>query len=299
MNGSPLSETDIPAGARRAEDLPTCGFIGLGDMGRPITTRIAGAGFPLRLWARRAASLDGLLQDHVLPCSTPRDLGAICDFVGVCLRTDDEIFDVLLREPDGLMHQMRPGTVLLIHSTVLPQTILRLNEEAQARGVSLLDAPVSGGAKGAAAGTLTVLLGGNADTIERAMPLLRSYANNCPHVGALGAAQMLKLINNNLCYANVALSIAALDLAAKLGIDPAMASAVMATSSGASHGLGLVRDKTSLNKMTGETSNVPKDIQHLIDVIEQWDIASSPLTEVSLTTPATLEAYVSAGSPGV
>lgn len=300
MSGSSLTEDGIgPSGSHEAENMPTCGFIGLGDMGRPIAARIAGAGFALRLWARRAASLDGLLQEQVLSCPTPRQLGAVCDFVGVCLRTDEEIFDVVLRQPDGLLHEMRPGAVLMIHSTVLPETIFRLNEEAQARGVQLLDAPVSGGGKGAARGTLTVLIGGDADTVEKAMPVLRSFASNCPHVGALGSAQMLKLINNNLCYANLSLSIAALDLAEELGIDPAMAAAVIATSSGASHGLDLIRNNLSLKKMTGDTSNVPKDIKHLVDVAEQKGIALSPLMEVSLTALTALKAYVAAGSPGL
>ena len=300
MSVSSLTQTGIdPSGAGSATELPKCGFIGLGDMGRPIAARIAGAGFPLWLWARREASLDGLLRDHVQSSPTPRELGATCDLIGICLRTDEEIFDVVLRQPDGLLHDMRPGTVVLIHSTVLPETIFRLNEELQARGVLLLDAPVSGGAKGAAVGTLTVLLGGDAETVASAMPVLRSFASNCPHVGALGAGQMLKLINNNLCYANLSLSIAALDLAKTLGINPAMASAVIAKSSGASHGLDLIRNDASVKKMTGNTSNVAKDIKHLMDVTEQCGIGSSALIEASLMAPEKLKEYVAAGSTGL
>jgi 3-hydroxyisobutyrate dehydrogenase-like beta-hydroxyacid dehydrogenase len=272
------------------------GFIGLGNIGRPMATRIAGAGLPLRLWARRPASLDGLLGSGVEACASPRALGAACDVVGLCVRTDAEVLDIALREPDGVLGGMRPGSVLLIHATVLPETIARLEKAARAAGVHLLDAPVSGGAKGAEAGTITVLLGGDAEAIALARPVLEAFAANLSHVGPAGAAQLVKLVNNNLCYANVAMGLAAIDLLAKLGVDPAMGASVIRTSSGSSHGFGLIMDRELVEKMSGPTSNVRKDVAHLLELLDERGLESA-LTAVSTTTADRVDAYAAAGAP--
>jgi 3-hydroxyisobutyrate dehydrogenase len=278
-------------------DTPVLGFIGLGNIGRPMAERIAATGLPLRLWARRPQSLEGLIGDNVDSSASPRALGAACDVIGVCVRTDEELLDIVLREPDGVLGGMRPGSVLLAHSTVLPRTIEQLDEAARARGVMLLDAPVSGGPTGARDGTLTILLGGEAEAIERARPMLESVGGNLPHVGGVGAGQVLKLINNNLCYANVAMGLAALELVEKLGIDAKMAASVIRTSSGMSAGFGLIMDRAPVEKMSGPTSNIRKDVDHLIELVEERGIASATLTAVSTTTAARVKAYRAAGAP--
>jgi 3-hydroxyisobutyrate dehydrogenase len=270
---------------------PICGFIGLGNMGRPMAGRIAAAGLHLMLWARRPASLDDLLGETVVSCTSPRALGEACDVVGLCVRTDEEVLDVVLREPDGLLGGMRPGSVLLIHATVLPQTIEALYKTARDRGVHLLDAPVSGGAKGAMAGTLTVLLGGDAEAVALVQPVIRTFGRNFPHVGGPGTAQLLKLINNNLTYANVAMSIDALEVATALGVDPKTAATVISISSGASHGLDLIMDRSSMEKMTGATSNVRKDVAHLVEVLEARGGRMTILTDISQTTADRVIAY--------
>jgi 3-hydroxyisobutyrate dehydrogenase-like beta-hydroxyacid dehydrogenase len=272
------------------------GFIGLGDIGRPMAERIAETGIPLRVWARRETSLEGLLRPGVESCPSPRALGALCDVVGLCVRTDEEVLDVALREPDGLLGGMRAGSILLVHATVLPETVIQLAEAGRRVGVHVLDAPVSGGAKGAAAGTLTVLLGGDAEAIAHARSVLDCFAVNLPHVGGVGAAQQLKLVNNNLCLANVAMGLAAIELLGHLGVDPVMGASVIATSSGASHGLELILNPRTVAKMSGPTSNIRKDVTHLFDLLDALGV-ESPLTAVSATTADRVAAYVAAGAP--
>jgi len=277
---------------------PVFGFIGLGNMGRPMAVRIGQAGLPLRLWARRPASLEGLLGGNVEAATSPRDLATQVKVVGVCVRTDEELLDIALREPDGLVGGMRAGSVLTIHATVMPATIERVAETAAQRGVQVLDAPVSGGSKGAEAGILTVLLGGDDKAIEIARPMLECFATKLLHVGALGSAQTLKLLNNNLCFANVVASIAALNLATRMGIDPLVAARVMGSSSGNSHALGLVRSPAQVAKMTGPTSNVGKDVAHLIELAKAAGVDHSDLTDQSQLTVDRIHAYAAAGAPG-
>jgi 3-hydroxyisobutyrate dehydrogenase-like beta-hydroxyacid dehydrogenase len=277
--------------------MPIAGFIGLGNMGRPMAQRIAAAGIPLRLWARRPESLEGMLGNGVESCATPRALGAASDIVGLCVRTDAEVLDVALREPDGILGGMRPGSVLLIHATVAPETVTTIEAFGKDRGVAVLDAPVSGGSKAAEAGTLTVLLGGDAAGINQAMPVMESYSAFRPHVGPAGAAQVVKLLNNNLCYANVAMGLQAIALAEKLGVDSKMAASVIARSSGASHAFGLILDRNQLDKMSGSTSNVRKDVAHLIEILEKHGIDADELTDLSVTAADRVGTYAAAGAP--
>jgi 3-hydroxyisobutyrate dehydrogenase-like beta-hydroxyacid dehydrogenase len=273
------------------------GFIGLGNMGRPMAQRIAAAGIPLRLWARRPTAIEDLIGGQVEACVSPRALGEAAEVIGVCVRTDSEVLDVVLREPDGLLGGMRPGTILLIHATVSPDTISTIEAAAVQQGVALIDAPVSGGAKGAEEGTLTVLLGGDAAAIEKARPIMEAYAAYMPHLGRAGAAQVVKLLNNNLCYANIAMGLQTIALAERLGVNARVAAAVISRSSGASHGLGLILDRAQVDKMAGPTSNVRKDVAHLIEVMEDHCIDADALTDLSLTTADRVSAYVAAGAP--
>lgn len=273
------------------------GFIGLGNMGRPMATRIAKAGLPLRLWARRPDAIADLLQDgRTETCKTPRALAMLCDVVSICVRTDAEVLDVVLRERDGVLSGMTPGSVLLIHSTVHPDTISKLDREVGPRGVKLVDAPVSGGPTGAEAGLLTVFLGGEMEAIARAGPVLRSFGSNLCHLGRPGTAQLVKLINNSLCYANAVTALSSLELAQQLGVDIAQAAPIIAKSSGGSHAFELLMNPMALQKMVGPSSNVSKDAIHLAEVLASRGMDSSLLTELSLQASDRIRDYVASGA---
>jgi 3-hydroxyisobutyrate dehydrogenase-like beta-hydroxyacid dehydrogenase len=267
------------------------GFIGLGNMGAPMAQRIVAAGWPLQVWARRPQSLESLLAQGAVAAASPRALAAACDLVEICVGTDNEVTDVVLHHGHGVLAGMRSGTILALHSTLLPKTVIELERSARARGVHVLDAPVSGGAKGAAAGTLTVMVGGEAAHLARALPVFQSFASNIPHLGPVGSGQMMKLLNNNLCYANIALGISALELAEKLGFDPTFVASIIKVSSGGSAGFNVLIEESSFRKLSGPTSSVPKDVGHLLEVLRERGLSEEPLTRVSRTTADRIAAY--------
>jgi 3-hydroxyisobutyrate dehydrogenase-like beta-hydroxyacid dehydrogenase len=281
-------------------DSLTVGFIGLGDQGAPIARRIAGAGWPLRLWARRPETLIPFTGSGAELAESPLALGAACDVVGICVVNDDDARQVVLGDGAGVLFGMKPGGVIAIHSTLLPDTVADLARIAEARGVAVLDAPVSGGARGAEAGTMTVMVGGDAAALALARPVFESFATTIAHLGPVGAGQMVKLLNNNLCYANVALGLHALDLAEQLGMDRAVAADMIKVSSGASTGFNIIIDEQMLRKISGGGGNLPKDVAHFAEVLADRGVAANPLTTLSGAAAGLLQAFVKRGaaSPG-
>lgn len=260
---------------------PTAGFIGLGDQGTPIARRIVEAGYPLTIWARREASTALLSDTAAKVAATPAALAADCDIIGICVVNDRDVEQVTIES--GLLDAMRPGSVLAIHSTLLPETVIGLDKAARARGVHVLDAPVSGGHNGAKAGTMTVMVGGTSDALDIARPVFNSFARLVAHLGPVGSGQLIKLLNNNLAYANVVASIDALELAEQLGMDREVAIEVIKLSSGASNGLAILADSRTFRKISGPGSNMPKDVHHLAAVAEAIGLGDAPLLALSRT----------------
>lgn len=176
------------------------GWIGLGDQGAPMARAIAEAGFDLHVWVRRAASLDALGGVPYVRHETLAELGDASDAVGLCLRVDSDIEDVL--DAGGLWQHLRPGTVLVNHGTGLPDVARALAAQGADTGVSVLDAPVSGGRPGAEARTLTTIVGGDPAGLERMKPVFESFSTTIAHMGGTGAGQIGKLINNALLMMN-------------------------------------------------------------------------------------------------
>jgi 3-hydroxyisobutyrate dehydrogenase len=194
------------------------GFIGLGSQGGPMARRIAEAGHPLVLWARRPATLEPFADLDVEISSTPAELGARCDVVGVCVVADADVEQVVLG-PDGLLAGMRPGSTLVIHATIHPDTCRRLAAAAATTSVDVLDAPVSGGGQAAAERRLLVLVGGEASVLDRSLPILSTFGDPICHMGPVGAGQTAKLVNNALFAATLGVANEALRLGASLGVD--------------------------------------------------------------------------------
>jgi len=208
-------------------------------MGGAIATRIIGAGFPTRLWARRPEALDdftGAAVEKVENASTPATLAADVDLVGICVWDDAAVRDVLYG-PEGVLAGCRPGTVIAIHSTVSPATVVESAKAAKESGAVVIDAPVSGGRDVALSGGLVVAVGGDADAIERCRPVFATFADKVIHLGPVGAGQYAKLINNALLAANLAVGDDALSLAQALGLAPDALAEVVRHGSGRSFGL--------------------------------------------------------------
>jgi 3-hydroxyisobutyrate dehydrogenase-like beta-hydroxyacid dehydrogenase len=209
------------------------GFIGLGSQGGPIAHRIADAGLPLTVWARRPAVLEAYIAKGATAAATVADLAAACDHVGICVVNDADVLDVCRQ----LLPALRAGSRIVIHSTILPETCVTLAALCAERGVAFLDAPVSGGASGAQKGTLTVMCGGDPAVFDAAKPVFETFGKLVMLLGGVGAGQKAKIVNNSLLAANIGLADAALTAGQALGLDRATLADLIRASSGYSFGL--------------------------------------------------------------
>lgn len=212
--------------------LPRVGFIGLGSQGGPMAERILAAGFPLTVWARRAEALAPFTAQGATAAASVADLGESCDHVGICVVDDAGVLALC----DDLIPAMQPGSRLVIHSTVLPETCALLAARCAKGGVALIDAPVSGGGPAAAAGTLTVMCGGPPDAFAAARPVLESFGKTIVLLGDAGSGQRAKIVNNALMAASMGLAHAALGAGEALGIDRTALADLIKASSGRSFG---------------------------------------------------------------
>jgi 3-hydroxyisobutyrate dehydrogenase len=213
----------------------TAGFIGLGSQGAGMAERIIAGGIPTTLWARQASSLDPFRGRAAL-AADPAELGRRSDVVGICVTDDAAVRQVTLG-PAGVLAGMAAGSILAIHSTIGTDTCTEVAEVADGRGVAVIDAPVSGGGAAAAAGALTVYVGGSVASVERARPVLDTYGDPVLHMGALGSGLRTKLINNVLNAAQFGLAHDAMAVGGALGLDPQLLGRALTSGSGRSFSL--------------------------------------------------------------
>jgi 2-hydroxy-3-oxopropionate reductase len=173
------------------------GFIGLGIMGRGMAHNLLKAGFDLTVWNRTASKMDALVEAGAKAADSPADLAAQCDIVMVCVSDTPDVEAVILGER-GVIEGARAGALVIDHSTISPQATKAIAARLNEKGVHMLDAPISGGSEGAARGTLSIMIGGEAAQVERAMPYLKAVGKTITHVGPQGAGQMVKLVNQIL-----------------------------------------------------------------------------------------------------
>jgi 3-hydroxyisobutyrate dehydrogenase len=210
------------------------GFIGLGNMGAPMAGRLLDAGYPLVVHDMRAAAAAPLLARGARAAASPAEVGAAAATVITILPTSREVRQVLLG-PKGLLDALRPGSLVLEMTSADPSATRELAGEVAARGSALIDAPVSGGVRGATEGTLAIMVGGDPALLERARPLLARMGKNIFHAGPVGTGHAIKLVNNMCSGGILALTIEAVAVAARSGVDPARAVEIIQASSGRSN----------------------------------------------------------------
>ena len=194
------------------------GFIGLGTMGAAMAANLARAGFAVTVWNRtadRAPELDALGVDRA---ATPADLARSVETVVVCVSDTPDVASVLLG-PDGVAEGGRAGQLVIDCSTISPAATRGFAAELAVHGISLVDAPVSGGSEGAQKATLTTFVGGEPADVERARPILAALGKTITHVGPVGAGQAVKTVNQ-VILAGTYLGVAdGIVLAMKAGLD--------------------------------------------------------------------------------
>jgi 3-hydroxyisobutyrate dehydrogenase-like beta-hydroxyacid dehydrogenase len=212
------------------------GFVGLGSQGAPIARRIIEAGYPTVLYARRPQALEPFRSTPATVAASLRELGAQAEIVLVCVVDDAQVEQVLTG--DAILAGAAPGSIVVILSTVHPATCQRMAALAATRGVSVVDAPVSGGAPVAIQGKLTIMAGGDEQAFQRCLPVLQTFGSNIQHLGPVGMGSAGKLINNFLFTGNLLLGEAALALGTKAGISKERLLEFLTTASGRSFALG-------------------------------------------------------------
>ncbi len=198
--------------------MDSIGYIGLGIMGGGMARNLVAKGFDLVVWNRTPEKMAPLVEAGAAAASSPADLAGRCDVILICVSDTADVEEVVLGE-QGVIHGLRPGTVVVDHSTISPKATLALASEVAERGGIWLDAPVSGGSEGAERGTLAIMIGGDPDAVAAVRPILEAYGTSINHVGPTGSGQQTKLVNQILVVINGYAVSEALIFAKAAGLD--------------------------------------------------------------------------------
>jgi 3-hydroxyisobutyrate dehydrogenase-like beta-hydroxyacid dehydrogenase len=195
------------------------GFIGIGQMGRHMAKHILDAGYDLAIFDINKNATTHLLEAGAKWCDSPRVIAESCQLVITSLPTPQDVEEVVYGL-DGLMSGWKAGDIYVDMSTNSPSTIRKIAKDARGISVDVLDAPVSGGTRGAEMGTLTIMVGGNPSTLEKSRKILETMAQKIFPVGEVGCGNIAKLINNMIALTCSSISAEGFVLGVKVGIDP-------------------------------------------------------------------------------
>jgi 3-hydroxyisobutyrate dehydrogenase len=184
-------------------------------MGQGMARNLLKAGYELRVWNRTANKMEALVAEGAIRSSNPAGLAVESDIIITCVSDTPDVVQVLTGE-EGVIHGAQPGALVIDMSTISPDVTRQIAAQFTERGVHTLDAPVSGGSEGAARGTLAIMVGGETEQFERALPVLQAMGKAITHVGGHGDGQMVKLVNQILVV-GYALSISEALLFAQAG----------------------------------------------------------------------------------
>lgn len=253
------------------------GFLGLGIMGSRMAANVAAAGYPLTVWTHTPGKAEGWASEHgATACATPAEVAERSEIVISMVVDGDQVASVLSGE-QGVLGGAAPGLLCVDMSTIGSERARAIGATLAAKGVQLLDAPVTGSSPRAEAGTLTIMVGGEAEAFERVKPLLETMGELVVHVGELGQGQTLKVINNSLGAANAVAVAEALLLGEAAGIDLDALTEVVMAGSGASAQLELKgrpmreHDYTTLFK----TAHMLKDVRLCLEEAQKAGVPFS------------------------
>lgn len=196
------------------------GYIGLGIMGRPCVLNLLKAGHQVSVWARQRESAEALLAAGVNWCDSPAELAAEVELVVTNVSDTADVEAVLLGD-NGVAQGAKPGLVCVDMSTISPIGARKIAASLAEKGIDFLDCPVSGGEVGAINGTLTIMVGGKAEALEKARPALQAMGKTITHIGESGAGQVAKACNQIAVGVGVAAVAEVMKLAKACGVDPA------------------------------------------------------------------------------
>ncbi len=197
----------------------TVGFIGLGIMGKPMAKNILRAGFPLVVYSRTKGPVEELVKEGALSANSSKGVAEKSDVIITMLPDSSDVRDVILGG-NGIIYGAKPKSVVIDMSSINPLVTQEIEKVLREKEIEMLDAPVSGGEKGAIDGTLAIMVGGKKEVFEDCLDILKTMGKNIVHVGPIGAGGFVKLVNQIIVAINIAAIGEAFSLGIKAGIDP-------------------------------------------------------------------------------
>ena len=253
-------------------------FIGLGMMGYPLAGRLAGAGFPLAIFDLNSAALESFAGEFPCRiCSTAIQAVADCEVVVTMLPTSNDVFAAVLGNDlsPGIVSVLKPGTVVIDMSSCDPLRTRELAAVLAERRITLVDAPVSGGVKKAREGSIAIMFGGSAETLERCRPMLAAMGSSIVHTGGVGSGHAMKALNNYVSAAGLVAVVEALRVGERFGLDPKIMTQVLNASSGKNN---TTENKVAQYMLSGTFNSgfalslMTKDIGIAMHLAEQLEI---------------------------
>lgn len=258
------------------------GYVGLGSMGGGIVKRMLHNKQSLRVYDLDPKKVSAIAELGGQPSQSPAALAEVSDVVCLCLPTSENVRTAIFGE-NGLAQGLRPGAIVADMTTGDPLQTKEMAAELAKKGVTMIDAPVSGGPAGAAAGTLAIMVGGPVEVFEKIKPVFEKVGPNVFRMGDVGAGQTMKLVNNLMMAAGRAIAFEAMALAVKNGLDPQLVTSVLNKSSGrnattersladtvdgkfpASFAIGLMTKDVRLANQLGRDTGVPMILGRVVE----------------------------------
>ncbi|MGP9685724.1 NAD(P)-dependent oxidoreductase [Halomonas sp. AOP25-F1-15] len=256
------------------------GFIGLGLMGKEMAGNIVRNGYPLGVMANRnRAPLEALCAEGAVDVSSASEMAKNSDIVFICVKTSEQVNEIVTG-PDGLLAGSHEGLIIVDCSTAHPESTERLAEKVAQQGVMLVDAPLARTPREAREGRLNVMLGGDDATVARLTPVIKSFAENIFHVGKVGSAHKLKLINNFLSLGAAALVSEAATMAAAMDVPQQKILEICSQGGANSAMLAPVMEwvlQRECTKLQFSLGNADKDMRYLAETLTSYQLTSSML----------------------
>jgi 2-hydroxy-3-oxopropionate reductase len=230
------------------------GVIGLGAMGAPMARNLLKGGHTVTVFARRREAMAPIVDAGAAGASSPADVASKSD-VTITMVIDTRAVEEVTLGSRGILEGARPGSVVVDHSTIDPDGARRVARALKARGIDMLDAPVSGGATVAEAGVLSIMAGGDEAVLERVRPILECYGKTIVHIGPSGAGQVAKACNQICTIVNTLGAAEAMLMAERAGIDPQKVKEVLMTGFGASRMLEVQAPKMIARDFEGKVES--------------------------------------------
>ncbi|HKY22467.1 MAG TPA: NAD(P)-dependent oxidoreductase [Vicinamibacterales bacterium] len=238
------------------------GIVGLGAMGAPMARRLLKGGHAVTIYARRPEAMAPLVDAGARGASSPAEVASLSD-ITITMVIDTAAVETVTLGPRGILEGARAGSAVVDHSTIDPDGARRIASALKARGIDMLDAPVSGGAAMAEAGTLSIMVGGDEAVLDRCRPMLECYGTTIAHIGPSGAGQVAKACNQICTIVNMLGAAEAMLMAERAGVDPTKVKNVLMTGFAASRMLDLQAPKMIARDFRGKVESRlhDKDIQ--------------------------------------